>query len=258
MKMLDIFGGIDVGNRSINAVILNNNQILVSYSQFTHENAVDGAMHILEKALEISGNAIDDLNFLVATGAGRKWINFADKKSSEIVCQAIGAYFLYSKALTIINLGAESYRAINVNEKGTVTNYVENDKCAAGSGVFLEEMSAALDVDIERAGELCLNSVRSEKITTFCAVFAESEVVSAIHRGIPQDEILAGVHEAISERIVSLVRRVKPGNEIVLTGSLSKNPCIKKMIEEKTGLPVIIPENPETVGALGAALQGRK
>jgi len=256
--MVKIFGGIDIGNRSINAVLLDNNGVRASYSQFTQEDALNGAKHILEKALEISGNAIDDLKFLVATGVGRKWINFADKKSSEIVCQANGAYFLYPKALTIINIGAESYKAINVDEKGTVTNYVENDKCAAGSGIFIEEMSAALDVDIERAGEICLNSVRSEKISSFCAVFAESEVVSAVHRGIPQDEILAGVHEAISERIVSLVRRVKPNNEIILTGSLSKNPCIKKMIEEKTGLPVIIPENPETVGALGAALQGRK
>ena len=257
-KNFEIFGGIDIGNRSISAVLLDSNEVRASYFQFTQEDAVNGAKHILEKALEISGNAVDDLKFLVATGAGRKWISFADKKSSEVVCQAIGAYFLYPKSLTVVNIGAESYRAINVDGKGAITNYIENDKCAAGSGIFLEEMSSALDVEIEQAGEICLHSSRSEKISSFCAVFAESEVVSAVHRGIPRDEILAGVHEAIAERIVSLVRRVKPNNEILLTGGLSGNPCVKKMLEEKTGIPVIIPENSQTIGALGAAIQAEK
>ncbi|MDX9787900.1 MAG: acyl-CoA dehydratase activase [Desulfobacterales bacterium] len=257
--MTGIFGGIDIGNRSINAVLIDDhNIILSSYSKFTQENAIIGAKHALNKAIELSGKSFEDLKVIVATGVGKKWINFANKKSSEVVCQALGASLLYPQEMTIVNIGAESYRAINVNERAVVTNYVENDKCAAGSGIFLEEMSSALGVDIEKAGEICFNSPRIEKISSFCAVFAESEVVSAIHRGIPIEELLAGVHEAIVERIASIVRRVKPNKEIVLTGGLANNICLKKMLQEKLDITIIVPENPTVVGALGAAIQAKR
>jgi len=147
---------------------------------------------------------------------------------------------------------------MKIDDRGLVREFAENDKCAAGSGIFLDEMSAALEVTPEEAGSMSLDAKRREKVSSLCVVFGESEVVSAVHRGVPKDEILAGIHEAIVERVAMLAVRIKPELDIVLTGGLANNPCIRALMVERLALPLSIPEDPHLTGALGAALLAKK
>jgi predicted CoA-substrate-specific enzyme activase len=198
------------------------------------------------------------LAYLVATGVGKDGVALADRKASDVRCHAAGAYFLHPTVRTVIDIGAESYRAMKLDHKGLVREFTENDKCAAGSGIFLDEMSAALEIIPEEAGPMSLRAARREKVSSLCVVFGESEVVSAVHRGIPKDEILAGIHEAIVERVAMLAIRIKPELDIALTGGLANNPCIIEMMKEKLNLFLTIPKDPHLAGALGAALLAQK
>jgi predicted CoA-substrate-specific enzyme activase len=154
-------------------------------------------------------------------------------------------------------MGAEGFRVLKLDERGLVRKFVQNDMCASGSGTFIDEMSAALEVTVEEAWRMSMGAQRTEKISSLCVVFGESEVISAVHRGIPKDEILAGIHEAITERIGTLVRGIRPEQDIVATGGVARNPCIVKMLGKKLGVPVVVTEAPHLVGALGAALLAR-
>jgi len=255
---MSIFGGIDVGHHSIKVVILKNRHILGSRSTKTGEEAGTGSKRALEFILEKSGYQLGDLAYLVATGVGKNWVMLSNKKASDVRCHAAGAYSLYPSARTVIDIGAESYRAMKIDDRGLVREFAENDKCAAGSGIFLDEMSAALEVTPEEAGSMSLDAKRREKVSSLCVVFGESEVVSAVHRGVPKDEILAGIHEAIVERVAMLAVRIKPELDIVLTGGLANNPCIRALMVERLALPLSIPEDPHLTGALGAALLAKK
>lgn len=256
---MNIFCGIDVGYQSIKVLALDKSRVLGSFCLVTGSDAATGA----QKAIQTLFHKLDlEMNSLskhfVATGAGRNSLEPTWKKFSDIRCQAVGARFLHPQVRLVINVGAETCRAIKIDETGLILESVENDKCAAGSGIFIDEMSSALELTPKEAGAIALTAGRKEKITSLCAVFAESEVVSAIHRGVPREEILAGMHDAITQRIVSAAIRIKPEPDVVLTGGLANNPCIVAMVGDKLGLPLFVPENPEMVGALGAALLARK
>jgi predicted CoA-substrate-specific enzyme activase len=256
---MDLFGGIDVGHQSVKVIILDDeSQVRGKLSLVTGDEAEIASRKALEIVLQNSGHHHHALTYLIATGVGKDWVKLSTKQASEVRCHALGAYYLHPSARIVINLGAETYRAMKLDEKGLVREFVENDKCAAGSGIFLDEMSAALEVTPEEAGHLCLNAKRREKISSLCVVFGESEVVSAVHRGVPKDEILAGIHESIAERAGMLAIRLRPEPDVVLTGGLANNPCIVRIMEEKLGLPLIIAEEPHLVGALGAALLAQK
>jgi predicted CoA-substrate-specific enzyme activase len=255
---MNIFGGIDVGHRSIKVVLLHNGQIICSHIKMTGEEAASGSKRALELALEESGHQGEDLTYLVATGVGKDGVTLAHRKASDVRCHAAGAYFFYPTVHTVIDIGAESYRAMKLDHKGLVREFTENDKCAAGSGIFLDEMAAALEVSLDEAGPISLKAKRREKVSSLCVVFGESEVVSAIHRGIPKDEILAGIHEAIVERVAMLAIRIRPELDIVLTGGLANNPCIVEIMQEKLDLPLTVPKDPHLAGALGAALLAQK
>jgi predicted CoA-substrate-specific enzyme activase len=255
---MEVFGGIDVGHHSIKVVLLKKSQIVGSHVSITGEEAASGSARALGFVLEESGHHVDDLAYVVATGVGKNWVALAGKKASDVRCHAAGAYFIHPTVRTVIDIGAESYRAMKLDHKGLVREFTENDKCAAGSGIFLDEMSAALEISLEEAGPLSLHAKRREKVSSLCVVFGESEVVSAVHRGIPKDEILAGIHEAIVGRVAMLAIRIKPELDVALTGGLANNPCIIEMMNEKLDLPVTIPKDPHFAGALGAALLAEK
>jgi predicted CoA-substrate-specific enzyme activase len=154
-------------------------------------------------------------------------------------------------------LGAESNRAIRLADDGRVTAFAKNDKCAAGSGLFLETMSAVLDVPLDAMGELSLKSTGCEEVSSICAVFAESEVISHIHRGVPKERILAGLHKAVAGRILEMTGPVGIKAGVVVTGGVAKNRAIIKELGDKIGLEVFVPLEPQIVGALGAALLAR-
>jgi predicted CoA-substrate-specific enzyme activase len=256
---MPLFGGIDVGHQSIKVILVDDeSKIRGKNSLVTGDDAETASEKALETALQKAGYKRDELSYLIATGIGKDWVKFANKHASDVRCHSLGAYFLHPSVRTVVNLGAETYRAMKLDENGLVREFVENDKCAAGSGIFLDEMSAALEVTPEEAGRMCLNAKRREKISSLCVVFGESEVVSAVHRGVPKEEILAGIHESIAERAAMLGIRLRPNPDVALTGGPANNPCIVKIMEEKLGLRVIVPQEPHLAGALGAALLARR
>jgi predicted CoA-substrate-specific enzyme activase len=246
--------GIDIGSRNVSAVILENHEILSHYIITSAEEGASVARRVVNEALAKINAKLEDIQHIVVTGCGRNSVPFANRQSTEVVCQAKGAYYLFPSARTVINLGAESSRAMKLNSDGKVMSFIKNDKCAAGSGLFLETMSQILATPLELMGELSLSSDGVEEVSSICAVFAESEVISHIHRGIPKQYILAGVHKAVTTKIVELLGPSGATREVILTGGVAKNRAIVLELEHKIGLPIIVPQEPQIVGALGAAL----
>ncbi len=249
-----LVAGVDVGSLNVSVVIWQNGCI----SSFSIIESGEEGASASYQAIEDAASKIElhfaDMSYIVATGCGRNSVPFAPKKSSEVVCQAKGALWLFPEARTVVNLGAVSSRVISINEKGRVQSFASNDKCAAGSGLFLESMSRLLQVPVNQMGDLATEADGWEEITSICAVFAESEVISHIHRGVPKERILAGLHHAIAGRILELISKVDIRQQVVVTGGIAKNTAIITALEQKLGNSLLVPEEPQIVGALGAAL----
>ena len=249
-----IVAGIDVGSLSTKVVLMEDDRILAANILTTGEEGVVMAKKATDKALRKANMSFDQLEYIVATGCGRKSIPFANESKSEMMCHAKGAYWLFPSARTVIDIGAESSKIIRLNKNGVVEDFVGNDKCAAGTGIFLDTMAKALEVPIEEVGELSLKHKEKAMISSMCAVFAESEVVSHVHSGTPRNDILAGIHDSIAERIFGMSNRVGIMDDVVMTGGVAKNIGMIKALEEKLGTILHVPEHPRVVGALGAAL----
>jgi len=249
-----LVAGIDVGARNVSAMILKDGDMLSCYVLTSGEEGATVSRRAVQEALKKTDFDFADLQYIVATGCGRNSVPFAHRQSTEVVSQARGAFHLYPSARTVINLGAESSRAIRLGENGRVEAFTKNDKCAAGSGLFLETMSTLLEVPIEQMGELSLKADGFEEVSSICAVFAESEVISHIHRGVPKGHILAGLHRAVAGRILEMLGTTGIKGDVVVTGGVARNAAIIKELEKKTRLSTIVPPEPQIVGALGAAL----
>lgn len=201
---------------------------------------------------------VDSLDFLIATGYGRKLVAEAQKSVTEITCHAVGAHYSNPTIQTIIDVGGQDSKVIRVNNQGQVQDFDMNDKCSAGSGRFLEVMADALEVSIEEFGEIGLLSNSPTKISSTCTVFAESEVISRINQGANRNDIIAGIHKAIVNKIVALSARVGIEPNVALTGGVALNPAVKFLLEKSLDLKLIIPDNPQLNGAIGAALLAHK
>jgi (R)-2-hydroxyacyl-CoA dehydratese activating ATPase len=213
----------------------------------------------MEKALGQASLEPEDLKCVVSTGAGRKSVPFARKQRSIVGCLAKGAHFLYPQARTVLDAGADSSTAIRLSADGTVQDSATNDKCAAGAGVFLDTMSGMLRIPLAELGAESLKATGVETIGSKCAVFAESEVVSLVHGDppVPVANILAGIHQSMVDRLFGLAQRVSMQPDLVMTGGVSKNIGIVRTMEAKLAKPVLVPEDPQIVAALGAALLAR-
>lgn len=249
--------GIDIGSITAKCVILGDGRILGYKITRVKPKLELTAKEILEETLAVTGLKREEVDVIVATGYGRNVVSFADKKITEISCHAMGASFLIPGTGTVIDIGGQDSKVIAV-ESGRVIDFVMNDKCAAGTGRFVEVMAGALGLRIEEVGELALKATNKVRISSICTVFAESEVVSYLSTGERIENIIAGVCEAIASRIVAMVQRVGLRREVVLTGGVAKNIGVKKAIEEKLGVPIAVPGEPQIVGALGAAVLGAK
>lgn len=252
-----LFAGVDVGAKSIQAVIVDDGEVVERSSLTTSADAEAGARLALEAALAPLGQPVESLRTVFATGAGRGDVSFAHKAVSDSRCAAAAAA-LYREVGTVIDVGAEGYRAHKLDARGKLFKSLANDKCASGTGIFLDEMAGALEVEVEDAATLGAAAVRREPIESLCVVFAESEVVSAVHRQVPKEEILAGVQDAIAEKVAALTRRIRPRPGLMIMGGGGLNAFLVRLLEEKLGERVQVPQHPETVGALGAALLARK
>ena len=214
----------------------------------------ESAERILHSVLEKANLKREDIDTIISTGYGRVSIPFADENVTEISCHGKGANYCNPKVRTILDIGGQDSKVIKLNEKGEVIDFVMNDKCAAGTGRFLEMMARTLEIDISELGPISLDWKEDITISSMCSVFAESEVISLIALNKEKCDIAHGIHKAIAAKAFSLLKRVGLEGEFMMTGGVAKNPGVVKAVEEKIQDKLFIAKEPEIVGALGAAL----
>jgi (R)-2-hydroxyacyl-CoA dehydratese activating ATPase len=251
-----VVAGIDMGSQSTKVVVLGDDGILAAVTLNTGESGESEARRAMEEALLLAGLNLDDIRSVVSTGTGRMTVPFAHTPRSAVGCLARGARFLYPQARTVLDVGAESTTAVRLSADGAVEESVRNDTCAAAAGIFLDTISTMIRIPVADLGAESLKATKTETITSRCAVFAESEVVSLIHRDppVPVANVLAGIHESMAAQLFALAQRVGLPSELVMSGGVSKNSGIIRAMEAKLGKPVLVPQEPGIVGALGAAL----
>ena len=247
--------GIDFGSTTGKAVILDAEGTVLA-SAVSQKGAVsdEGVKAALTQVLQEANIALSDIQRCVATGYGRRMLDIADRTITEITCHARGAVALVPQARMVIDIGGQDSKVIAVDETGLVTQFAMNDRCAAGTGKFLEVLARAVNIDIDKMGAVALSATESVKITSMCATFAETEVIALLAEGCNKPVVLDGVHAAVANRIVGLVSRVGQRNPIVMTGGVAQNIAAVKHIETALNAPLIIPSHPQIAGALGAAL----
>jgi len=253
--MTDYFAGIDIGSTMTKVVIMKEG-IISSVIGPTGAEQRRLANRVMEKGLEQAHLSFSSITYLVATGYGRLNVPFADKQVTEIGCHAKGAAFLFPEAKTVIDIGGQDSKAINI-EKGRPVDFVMNDKCAAGSGRFLEIIADGLGITLEEMAELSLKSNHPIKIGNLCTVFAEQEVVGRLAEGAPLTDLIAGIHEALASRVASMAKKLKVADAVVITGGGAKNRGLVKALSDILGHRLLVPSEPLLTGAFGAALLGR-
>lgn len=249
-----ITAGVDCGSKNVRVVILRDGQVAGKATVLAGMDTSAAAEQAYDEALCEVGVSRDEVERIVATGAGKREARFRDDTVTEVGADARGAHYLRPDVRTLVDVGADEGRAIKITAKGKVADFAINDKCAAGVGAFAEAMARALEVPLEQLGELSLQSTEAIPINAQCAVFAESEVVSLVHRKTSKPDMARSIHDAIADRITSMVRRVGVEERIALIGGVARNIGFVKSLEEDLDTTVVIPDEPEFVGALGAAL----
>lgn len=247
-----ITAGIDIGSVCIKGVILINGEIKASKTTFTGYSPGQSAEALFSELKNESG--ADSIDAIVSTGYGRNSVSFSTKTITEITCHAAGAKFLDSRVKTVIDIGGQDSKVIGITEGGGVRDFAMNDKCAAGTGRFLEVMSRALELDLAKFGEASLRADSPSPISSTCAVFAESEVISLMAKGETRENIIAGIHESIARRIASMAARVGVIEPVMMTGGVSKNEGTVAALEQILKMKITVSEYSQLCGALGAAL----
>ncbi|MBM7625044.1 acyl-CoA dehydratase activase [Sporohalobacter salinus] len=246
--------GIDIGSVATKGVIFDGE--MVDYIVIpTGWNPKEAGVDALNKLLEDNNLAKKDVNQITATGYGRVSADFADEVVTEITCHAKGGHFLDNKVRTIIDIGGQDSKAISVDENGNVMDFIMNDKCAAGTGKFLEVTINSLGENINDLDELTKNT-EPQEINSMCTVFAESEVVSLLAQGASKESVALGIVDAIANRAQVLLSKVPINDQILFTGGLAKSERIKKVLSDKLGRKIITSSNSQLAGALGAAVIG--
>lgn len=248
--------GCDLGSATGKAVILNERGITSFAVVRSTRNPEMTANLVLQRALEKAGLLnTDDLKYIVGTGYGRESVSIINENISEITCHACGAYWMYPNVRTVIDIGGQDSKVISLNEKGKVLEFSMNDKCAAGTGRFFEAMSRALDCSLKELSELALQSETPVNISKQCSVFAESEVITLINKGMNTSDIAAGIYDSIARRIHSMVYRLGIIPDIVLTGGCGNSKGLIRSLEKRLGISIAkLPCDPQIIGAVGAAL----
>jgi predicted CoA-substrate-specific enzyme activase len=250
-----IYAGCDLGTISAKAVIIENGNILAAqilpYSNLPKQAAIE----VMEKAVQESGLTKDRIAVCLSTGFGKKAVSFADKDIPELVCLSRALRKLDQEIRTIIDAGGSSIKAFNMDSAGKVTSSAANEKCAAGTGKFLEVMAQALEMPIEELSVAALESVNPLPITSQCGVFAESEVITHVNEGNDRLDIFAGISLSVAAKVAAVVRRIAPDQPVAIVGGLAKNPIVVRDLEKELGIS-FVPYNldPRAIAAYGAAL----
>jgi predicted CoA-substrate-specific enzyme activase len=250
-----LYAGIDVGAQSVKAALFDGQKMVGSVCTVTEEAADEAARAVYADLLQGAGIQRQDVEKIWATGWGAADVSFADGKSSEQLCAARGARWLLPAARTIVDIGAEGCRVMKLTPEGTLEDFANNSKCASGTGSFIELGAVYLKVPVEEMGPLSLAAEGAAEVSSTCAVFAESVIISKIHEGETRARIAAGIHRAAATRIVELIGRMGFIEDIILIGGAAMNPGLVKALAEMAGIPFRVPEKPRVVVALGAAIQ---
>ena len=246
--------GIDLGSVATKAVLFNGEiaQKIIIPTGWSPKDAANEAIDTLINRTNISKNEIKKI---IGTGYGRVSMPFADKTVTEITCHGRGAHFLNNKVKTILDIGGQDSKVISLDDNGNVVDFAMNDKCAAGTGRFLQVMANVLGLDVSELDKFTDN-IEPEPITSMCTVFAESEVISLLAKGVPKERIAAGIVHSIANRGTSILSKVNVCDVVAFTGGVAKSKVIKKVIETKTRKTLYAPSDSQIVGALGAAVIG--
>ena len=241
--------GIDIGSTASKCVMLADGKEIVAKSLISVGAGTSGPQRAISEVLEQAGKSKDEMAFVLATGYGRN----SDAQMSELSCHAKGATFLFPQVHTVVDIGGQDVKILQV-ENGVMTNFVMNDKCAAGTGRFLDVMARVLEVKVQDLGMLGAQSTKQVEISSTCTVFAESEVISQLSMGTDKRDIINGIHRSVASRVAGLAHRVGIRDQVVMTGGVAQNSGVVKALEEALGHEVHISPLTQYNGALGAAL----
>ncbi len=251
-----ITAGLDLGSTYVKAVVLKDKR-RVGYAVLpTGNDHVKASRVVLEKALEMASIEVGDVEYIVSTGYGRRVTPLAHENISEITANARGVRWLGRKlgVRTIIDIGGQDTKVISLDENGKIANFAMNDKCAAGTGRFLEVLAHVLEIPLDEMGPLSLKSQNPVDITTTCLVFAKTEIARMIFKGHRKEDVVAGIHRSVARRLTAMARRVGVKEVVFFDGGPARNIGMVRALEEELGVKLYIPELPQIVTATGAAL----
>lgn len=249
-----ITAGIDIGSITAKAALIKDGSLAGTHLQFTGYHAGNAGSAVFQELL--SRTAIDrrDIHAIVSTGYGRNSVDFADKAITEITCHGAGAHFIDPETRFVIDVGGQDSKVIKIDGSGKVLDFAMNDKCAAGTGRFLEVMARALEADLSEFGRLSAMADAPASISSICTVFAESEVISLISKGESRENMIAGIHDSVASRISAMARRTGLTPPVMMTGGVARNQGVVKALEARLGLEIRVSDHAQLNGAIGAAL----
>jgi len=254
-----ISAGVDIGAGSTKAVLYDPERgVLGTAAVKTRVDLEASGREALAEAIRRAGLAPSDVRYVATTGYGRYQLPDRDLQITEVTCHARGARFLFPATRCILDIGAQSSRAVRMDDRGHVMRFKMNDRCAAGAGKFLERVARALDIPLEELPAVALRSRDPQPISSICAVLAESEVINHVSQGKPAEDILMGAHLSIADRVLALLRQVGGDGEVTLTGGLARNPAMVHALELRLGRPLNVSADTPLAGALGATLLGQQ
>lgn len=255
--MMSYYLGVDIGSVATKVVLIKKESNILFLGGKISPTGSNGnlvAQKLIDELIRENNLNINDIKKILATGYGRINVSFTDLTKTEISCHAKGAKFIFPKTKTIIDIGGQDSKAIKLGSNGNVLDFVMNDKCAAGTGRFLEVMSHALQVNLSDFGKFHLESEKEIEISNICTVFAESEVISLISEGVDKKDVIKGINYSVAKRALTLLKRVNIEEEVTMTGGVAKNKGVVFALEDLLKLKINIPDNPDLIGALGASI----
>jgi len=255
------FAGIDIGSLATKVCIVDDCERIAGYLiDRTGARVREIGKTVLENCIRNLDIMKNEIAYVIATGYGRNLAlsGTADEKVTEITCHARGAKKLFENCHTVIDIGGQDSKVMRLDDSGKVVNFTMNDKCAAGTGKFLEVLASTLGIELNEMGEMAVKSETPVEITSVCTVFAESEVISLLAEGREVRDIVAGLHRAIAKRVSGLVRQIGIAEDVVMTGGVAKNKGVVKALEDEIGVRINIPDEPQIVGAYGAGIIARE
>jgi len=252
------FAGVDIGSTMTKVVLMDmTDSVMSAIKGPTGPEHRQLANEVMRMALEQADLQLGDISYIIATGYGRVNVPFADDQITELSCHARGVYNLFTNVSTAIDIGGQDAKCMKI-KKGKLVDFAMNDKCAAGTGRFLEVTATTLGIRLEDMGNISLKSTKKIQLSNLCTIFAQQEVVALLSRGEKLEDIIAGLHDALASRVAALARRLKVEPDVVLTGGVAKNIGMVKAMKENLNCELLVPEEPLLTGAMGAAILAKE